>query len=186
WASRLLGHHLTTLERNDLIERIRSAGDGRRRYIRLRAARFDDLLPPSPQLDGTVLFVCTHNSARSQLAAAIWREYTGRHADSAGTEPADRVHPGAEEAARRHGIDLGEALPRTIATDEPADVVVTVCDRAHEQLTDRPIADGQPTRHWSIGDPAAAATDAAFDDAVRVIFDRIRESTEPKPKEHAR
>lgn len=176
--SNLLAHHLTTLERTHLIERIRSAGDGRRRYIRLRTAQLHDLLPPAPALDGSVLFVCTHNSARSQLAAAMWRAATGGEADSAGTEPADRIHPGAEAAARRHGIDLGDARPRTLAATESADVIVTVCDRAHEQLSaDHTDAPPLPQRHWSIGDPATTATDAAFDEAVRVIRTRIHHST---------
>ena len=56
-----------------------------------------------------ILFVCTHNSARSQLAAALWTATTGREALSAGTQPATRVHPGAVAAAARAGLVLDVA-----------------------------------------------------------------------------
>ena len=116
-----------------------------------------------------VLFVCTHNSARSQLAAAMWTARTGCSARSAGTAPAPRVHRGAVAAARRAGLSLADAVP-TRLDRVPADVqVVTVCDLVHEEL--EPAADWW---HWSIPDPVPAASPASFDDACRTIGTRVR------------
>ena len=82
-----------------------------------------------------VLFVCTRNSARSQLAAALWQQVSEIPSTSAGTHPADRIAQGAIDVARRHGVDLADLPPRRL--DEVADeedFVVTVCDNAHEEL----------------------------------------------------
>ncbi len=113
--------------------------------------------------------MCTHNSARSQLAAALWREISGAAGQSAGTHPSARVHPGAIAAARRAGLDLSRARPRPLAAlkTKPA-LVVTVCDRAHEEL------DAPPTwLHWSVPDPVATPSRAAFDATVHELRDRI-------------
>ena len=73
------------------------------------------------------MFVCTRNSARSQLAAALWEEMTEAPAVSAGTHPTARVHPGAVAAAKRVGLDLATAVPRTLpAAGKRPDLVVTV------------------------------------------------------------
>ena len=69
--SNLLAHHLDVLERVGLIERKPSSGDGRRRYVRLVRASLDGLAPGHPARTGSALFVCTANSARSQLAAVV-------------------------------------------------------------------------------------------------------------------
>jgi ArsR family transcriptional regulator, arsenate/arsenite/antimonite-responsive transcriptional repressor / arsenate reductase (thioredoxin) len=166
----LLAHHLDVLERVGLIERTVSAGDRRRRYVRLRHETLGGLgVGAGHRPRGRALFVCTQNSARSQLAAALWRRHTGDDATSAGTHPADRVHPGAVAAARRVGLDLGDARPRALtAGDLAADVVVTVCDRAHEEL-DAPEA----WLHWSIPDPVEARTRKAFDRALLELEERI-------------
>lgn len=168
-ATNLLAHHLAVLERVGLIERTASSGDKRRRYVRLRAARLGALGVGGPAPAGRVLFICSHNSARSQLAAAMWRARTGSRAESAGTHPAGNVHPGAVSAARRIGLDLTEVSPRRLtSTDLSAELIVTVCDRAHEQL------DGSEAwLHWSIPDPAAAGTRAAFDATVTALDERI-------------
>lgn len=168
-ATNLLAHHLDVLEDVGLIERFVSAGDQRRRYIRLCREPLTELAFVSAAPLGPVLFICSHNSARSQLAAALWRTRTGQPADSAGTHPAEHVHPGAAAAARRAGLDLGNALPRILAADESADIIVTVCDRAHEELTPPPS-----WRHWSIPDPVEAGTDTAFDAAIADLDSRIR------------
>ena len=110
--SNLLAHHLDVLEGVGLIERSRSSGDGRRRYVHLLRDAFDGLVPGRPVEVGPALFVCSANSARSQLAAAVWRDVTGVPADSAGTHPAAQVHPGAIAAAERAGLDLVDAVPR--------------------------------------------------------------------------
>jgi protein-tyrosine-phosphatase len=121
-------------------------------------------LPP-----GRVLFVCTHNSARSQLAAALWRRRFSAEAESAGTHPAGEIHPGAVAAAQRAGLTLPGPGPRHLATVAPApDLVVTVCDRAHEELDPR-----EDWWHWSVADPVTAATAASFDAALADIDDRI-------------
>ena len=167
-APSLLAFHLDALEHAGLVERITSSGDRRRRYVRLRPDALDVGRSPAP-IDTTtpMLFVCTQNSARSQLAAAAWRADRGGAATSAGTEPADAVHPGAVAAAARAGLDLGDARPQRL-DDVPADaVVVTVCDLAHEQLPD------VPAWHWSIPDPAIDGSDAAFDHALDLIRTRI-------------
>lgn len=169
--SNLLAHHLDVLAAAGLIDRSRSSGDGRRRYVHLVADAFDGLVPAAGTVEDTpkrVLFVCTHNSARSQLAAALWRDRTGRRATSAGTHPADRVHPGAVAAARRAGLDLGDARPRALGATAAAGLVVTVCDRAHEEL---PFDDAR--LHWSIPDPVPSGRAAAFDAAVAELRRRI-------------
>ena len=167
--SNLLAHHLDVLERVELIERSRSSGDGRRRYVHLLPAALDGLSPFRHVPPGAALFVCTANSARSQLAAALWHEATGRPATSAGTHPAARVHPGAVAAARRAGLDLTGAAPHDL-TDIGAlpPLVVTVCDRAHEEL-----GPDDAWLHWSIPDPVPAGNKAAFDAAVVELRERI-------------
>jgi ArsR family transcriptional regulator, arsenate/arsenite/antimonite-responsive transcriptional repressor / arsenate reductase (thioredoxin) len=166
----LLAHHLDVLERVGLIERHVSAGDRRRRYVRLRRHALGDMaLGTAPRRGGPALFVCTQNSARSQLAAALWRERTGGQSSSAGTHPAKRVHPGAVAAARRAGLDLTGAHPRALARDDlNVDLVVTVCDRAHEEL-DPPLA----WLHWSVPDPVEAGTRHAFDATLAELDERI-------------
>lgn len=165
----LLAHHLDVLERAGLIERRMSAGDRRRRYVRLRRHVLTDLTVGTNRRRGRALFVCTHNSARSQLAAALWRQRTGDDATSAGTHPAARVHRGAVAAARRAGLDLGDAHPRALEeADLDADLVVTVCDRAHEELDATP-----DWLHWSIPDPVEVGTRQAFDTALAELDHRI-------------
>ncbi len=167
--SNLMAHHLDVLEEVGLIQRSRSSGDGRRRYVHLLRDAFEDLSPGRRVRPVRALFVCTHNSARSQLAAALWRTLTGAPAESAGTHPADRVHPGAIAAAKRARLDMAAATPRHLNTvGRRPSLVVTVCDRAHEEL------DPDPSwLHWSIADPVPAGTAAAFDAALIEIGNRI-------------
>lgn len=164
----LLAHHLDVLEDVGLIERFVSAGDRRRRYVRLVRQPFGELGIATARTAGAVLFVCSHNSARSQLAAALWTARTGQLASSAGTHPAGRVHPGAVAAGDRAGLDLSAAVPRRLTSTDTADRIVTVCDRAHEELV--PAADWW---HWSLPDPVEDGSDAAFDDVVAQLDDRI-------------
>ena len=168
----LLAHHLDVLDDVGLIERFVSAGDRRRRYVRLIREPLARLGVTTARPAGQVLFVCSHNSARSQLAAALWSARTGAVATSAGTHPAERVHPGAVAAASRAGLDLHGAHPRTIGTDEHADLVVTVCDQAHEELEPQP-----GWWHWSLPDPVQDGRAAAFDAVIIQLDDRIRAVT---------
>ncbi len=166
--SNLLAHHLEVLEQAGLVTRSPSAGDGRRKYVRLvhGTPAGVGLAPPPPS--GEMLFLCSHNSARSQLAAAMWTARTGRAASSAGTRPVARVHRGAMAAARRAGLSLGDAVPRLVG-DVPKGVqVVTVCDMVHEELAPTP-----EWWHWSIADPAELGDASAFDAVVRELDLRI-------------
>lgn len=167
--SNLLAHHLDVLERVGLIERSRSSGDGRRRYVHLRRDVLDGLAPGRPVAVGPALFLCSANSARSQLAAALWHDLTGAPADSAGTHPAERVHPAAVAAARRAGLDLSNAEPRRLDADEhfPA-LVITVCDRAHEE-----ISGAGSWLHWSVPDPVPMGSRSAFDGTVDELRSRM-------------
>jgi protein-tyrosine-phosphatase/DNA-binding HxlR family transcriptional regulator len=166
--SNLLAHHLVVLEDAGLIERTASAGDGRRKYVHLvrrRAARFGVI---GRSVVGEMMFVCTHNSARSQLAAALWTARTGRRARSAGTRPAARVHRGAIAAARRAGVSLADAVPSALDAVPAGVQVVTVCDLVHEEL-DAAAA----WWHWSIPDPVERGDAAAFDRVVAELDERM-------------
>lgn len=166
--SNLLAHHLKLLEQVGVVERSRSEGDHRRTYLRLRPQRLAGLLPTGLRTAPRVVFVCTHNSARSQLAAALWAQQSQVPAASAGTHPAARVHPRAMAVARSRGLSLTRA--RTSRLDEvlhDTDLVVAVCDNAHEELGTR------DRLHWSVPDPARPDTDDAFEQAFRDIADRI-------------
>jgi protein-tyrosine-phosphatase len=168
-ASNSLAYHLDVLEQAGLITRCQSSGDRRRRYICLRRSA----LPDSPAREAVVpksaLFICTQNSARSPLAAALWRQLTSTSATSAGTHPASRIHGGAVAAGRRAGVDLTTTRPRHL--DEvrtPPALVVTVCDRAHEELDPE-----HDWLHWSLPDPVEVGTKVAFDATVRELRERI-------------
>lgn len=152
--SNLLAFHLDVLEDAGLVSRHVSQGDRRRRYVTLDDAALDGVqlgAQPVDTGDGPVLFVCSRNSARSQLAAALWTARTGRAALSAGRDPADRAHRHAVEVARRHGLDLTGAAPR--GYDEVGvspGLVVSVCDRALEAGLPFDV----PLLHWSVPDPS--------------------------------
>ena len=175
--SNLVAHHLDVLEGVGLITRTTSAGDRRRRYVRLAA----DALPfadhGAQRAPEAVVFLCTANAARSQLAAAMWTARTGRPASSAGTQPAARVHRGAVAAARRAGLSLDGAAPRIVRPDDLDEriQVITVCDLAHESL---PPSDHW--WHWSIPDPVLQGDAAAFDGVVAELDRRIRTIVPPR------
>jgi arsenate reductase len=101
----------------------------------------------------SVLFVCLHNAGRSQMSAALFeRAAAGRHtASSAGTTPAERVHPEVVAVMRELGIDLAERRPQllTRALAERADVVVTMgCG------DECPFIPGRRYLDWDLPDPA--------------------------------
>jgi protein-tyrosine-phosphatase len=144
--------------------------------VRLIHHALDRLGGPLSPLPERTLFLCSHNSARSQLAAALWTARTGLPATSAGTHPAPQVHRGAVAAARRAGLDLGAAVPRTLGRISRGTQVVTVCDRAHEELDP-----ASTWWHWSIPDPVPAGTTAAFDAVVAAVDARITALTAVDP-----
>jgi protein-tyrosine-phosphatase/DNA-binding HxlR family transcriptional regulator len=166
----LVAHHVKVLADAGLLERTRSEADRRRTYLRLRPDTLTLLTPPRLPDAARVVFVCTHNSARSQLAAALWEQRTARPAASAGTHPAPRVHPRAVKIAHRHGLRLdpaGTAHVTDVVTDQ--DLVIAVCDNAHEDMT----GTLRPRLHWSVPDPVRADTDAAFEAAYTDLAGRI-------------
>lgn len=177
----LLAHHLKVLESAGLVQRVHSKNDKRRTYVQAVPDATAGALPEPTSLDAPrVLFVCTHNSARSLLAEALWREVSDVPSASAGTHPAEQINPGALQAARRLGLHLDEHPPQRI-TDviRPDDVVISVCDSVNEELA--PMSN---TRiHWSIPDPAATGTPEAFDSAVEELRDRV---THLAPRVHYR
>lgn len=167
--SNLLAHHVKVLERAGVVSRHRSEGDRRRTYLRLAGGVLDTLRPARVSDAVRVVFVCTENSARSQLAAAVWSAGSPVPVASAGTRPAPAVHPGAVAAARRHHLPLHPTTPRHVDDVLHADdVVITVCDSAHEEL-----GTGPARLHWSISDPVRRGGDAAFDDTLDDLATRI-------------
>lgn len=127
-----------------------------------------------------VLFLCTHNSARSQMAEAFLRELGADRFDvaSAGTE-ARGLNPLAVQAMAEYGIDISLQESKTLDqfVEQPFDLVITVCDEANESCPYFP--NGKERVHWSFPDPSAVTGDdvtrfAAF----RAVRDAIREQIE--------
>ena len=168
--SNLLAHHLKVLQDAGLITRHKSEGDGRRTYVALAPEAVATQVHDSDAFarPPRVLFVCTANTARSHLAAALWRRTSSISAASAGTHPGDRIHEGAAAAAVRHGLDLPDVTPTTLVDAErDGDLIIAVCDRAHEELG------GIDWAHWSIPDPVTAGGAHAFDQAVELLAGRV-------------
>ena len=164
--SNLLAHHLDVLEQVGLIYRSNSSGDARRRYIHLNSEALSGLAPRKCVPIGPALFLCTRNSARSQLAAALWEELSGCAADSAGTEPA--------------GLQLVGSAPKGLGQiNMTPTLVITVCDVVHEELAHEELADQvQPLRagswlHWSVPDPVKLGTASAFDSTLDELTLRV-------------
>jgi len=168
--SNLVAHHVKVLQEAGLLRRARSEGDRRRSYLQLVPDVLAGLAPPPLAGVDRVVFVCTHNSARSQLAAALWQRTGPTPAASAGTRPATRVHPRAVALARRLDLDLDPARTAHVsAVVGDGDLVVAVCDNAHEELTGA----GAPDLHWSVPDPVRVDTDAAFEAAYADLAGRV-------------
>lgn len=166
----LLAHHLGVLSQAGVIERRVSEGDHRRRYVSLRRAEIPGIHGGETFPYRTVAFICTHNSARSQFAAALWEERTGIHAESAGSDPSASVHPGAVKAAAEFGVDIAAAEPRGYDRLSPdPDLIVSVCDRARESA----FPDARRHLHWSVSDPIRAGTSSAFRAAFGEIAERV-------------
>lgn len=170
--SNLLAFHLAVLQEAGLVSGHRSEGDRRRRYLRLTDQAWDRPAPaPGPAPD-RVLFVCTANTARSQLAQVLWQRACSVPVASAGTHPAARIAARARTVAARHGLQLAPARPRPLSEVlADGDLVVTVCDRAHEELGDLAAL------HWSVPDPVPSDTDAAFEAAFAELAARVDRAT---------
>jgi arsenate reductase (thioredoxin) len=123
----------------------------------------------------SVLFLCTHNSARSQMAEGLLRHRTGDRfeAHSAGTE-ATHVRPLAVRAMEEVGVDISGQESKTLDRylGQTLDYVVTVCDEANEAC---PVFPGAKRRlHWSFEDPSAASgTEEERLAVFRSVRDRI-------------
>jgi len=194
----LISYHLGLLRKADLVRARRSSADGRDIYYRLDLARCGQLLaaaggalhpglrltappaPPAPPASAgaapaRVLFLCTGNSSRSQLAEALLRRRSGGRVAtfSAGSRPKP-IHPHAVTVMTAWGIDLSAARPKHLDefTGQHFDQVITLCDRVREVCPEFP---GHPAAsHWSIPDPAADPDGLpAFDRVAAELAERI-------------
>jgi protein-tyrosine-phosphatase len=175
----VVSYHLAELRRAGVATARRSSADGRDVYYRADLTRFRDLiadvtasLHPGLSLvpDATddlriaghpeLLFLCTGNSARSQIAEAIaiHRSHGQLGAESAGSHP-KTLHPNAVRVLAERGIDISDHSTKSLTqfTGRHFDRVVTLCDKVREVCPDFP---GAPvSSHWSIPDPASSGTD---------------------------
>ena len=196
----LVSYHLKQLRDHKLVTERRSSADGRDVYYSLdldllrtryfatgtalhpafaptSSAAVDAIDTQTPQ--ARVLFLCTHNSARSQMAEGILRHFSGGRiaAYSAGSAP-DTVHPDAVRALARMGIDISQQRSKHLdeLTSQSFDYIITVCDRIREAC---PVFPNDPDRiHWSFADPAAIE-DAderahAFRQTAQQLVSRVR------------
>jgi protein-tyrosine-phosphatase/DNA-binding transcriptional ArsR family regulator len=176
----LTSYHLGLLRAGGLVSTRQSSADKRDTYYSLDLAACRELLaeagaslhpglrlvPPAPpsaasdrwptQPDIRVLFLCTGNSGRSQVAEAFLEHLGGPgvEAVSAGSHPKP-VHPNAVRVMREHGIDISDRRSKNLSefTEQPFDYVISLCDRVREVCPDFP---GSPAvAHWSMPDPAA-------------------------------
>lgn len=165
----LMAHHLQILQQAGLITRHRSEGDGRRSYV-LRTTSCNQLMGTATvhlHRPDRIAFVCSHNSARSQLAESYWRTISDIPVVSAGTHPAARVHPRAVTVGREHGLDLSHATPKLTGDVLMGnELLIAVCDRAYEELDNPPL-------HWSIPDPVRANRADAFKTAYTDLANRV-------------
>ncbi|HET8820257.1 MAG TPA: ArsR family transcriptional regulator [Thermoleophilaceae bacterium] len=171
----LVSYHLRQLRDGGMVSARRSIADGRDSYYVLELARCGELListgaslhpglaaavaPPSGRgsARARVLFLCTGNSARSQMAEALAEELSAGavRAVSAGSRPKP-LHANAVQVMRERGIDLAGRRSKHLAefTGRRFDYVITLCDRVREVCPEFP---GTPqATHWSIRDPARA------------------------------
>jgi len=188
----LVSYHLRQLRDEGVVSTRRSAADGRDTYYVLDLARCGELLSSAggslhPGLAGTpraprdtripaarVLFLCTGNSARSQIAEALAEQRSGGavRAASAGSHPKP-LHPSAVRVMRERGIDLAGRRSKHLEefTGQAFDYVISLCDRVREVCPEFP--GGPALIHWSIPDPAREDTLAAFERTAAELCSRI-------------
>jgi protein-tyrosine-phosphatase len=168
--SNLVAHHLRVLEESGLLLGHRGEGDRRKRYLSLDKALLERSVLRTPLRARSVLFVCTHNSARSQFAEAALKKRIDLDVQSAGTIPADRIHPKAISTAAGMGIELASGRPKPYDEVRGApDLVISVCDRAREA----PMPFMARRLHWSVPDPVEIDRVDAFRTAFGTINDRV-------------
>jgi protein-tyrosine-phosphatase len=189
----LVSYHLGRLRSDGLVKTRRSSFDGRDSYYRADlvrwqelfsqtaaalhpALRFGTLPAPGPATaQARVLFLCTGNSGRSQMAEALLRDVAPDRiaAFSAGSRPKP-VHPDAIRVMGERGIDIGAAQSKhlSVFAAERFDHVITLCDRVREVCPDFP---GHPDAvHWSVPDPAGEPDgSAAFARVADELTERI-------------
>lgn len=188
----LVSYHLGRLRSGGLVTMRRSSADGRDAYYSIDLARCGELLAatgaalhpglrPSPPVptqatpSTRVLYLCTGNSARSQIAQAITEHLAGGTvtAASAGSRPKP-LHPHAVAVMREQGIDISGRRPRHLGefAGQRFGYVVSLCDKVREVCPEFP---GPPeVVHWSIPDPAAeGGTLPAFRDVAADLRTRI-------------
>jgi protein-tyrosine-phosphatase/DNA-binding transcriptional ArsR family regulator len=184
----LVSYHLRKLRADGLVVMRRSSADGRDAYYSIDLPRCRELLagagtalhpglrlvPPPPGPVGgraSVLFLCTGNSARSQMAEAFADHLAGNTitAASAGSHP-KTLHPNAVRVMLEYGVDITGRQAKHVSTfsGQRFDYVVSLCDRVREVCPEFP---GHPQIiHWSIADPAGeAGTDAETYPAFRAV-----------------
>jgi len=169
--SNLLAHHLGVMEAAGILRRRRSDGDGRRSYLTLA---WDNPVVAATAVTGRapagarVVFVCSANSARSQIAASLLAREGVVDVASAGTHPAAAIHPLALAELRAHGLEpVGPAPASAAEVLTTSDIVVAVCDHAFEGL-----GRDRVNLHWSLPDPAQGGADD-FRNAFNDLTPRI-------------
>ena len=166
--SNLLAHHLQVLEEAGIVTRRRSEGDRRRTYLRLVPGALDALAGPPQRAARRVLFVCTANSARSHLAAALWRQASrSPRRRPARTRPTRSTRARSTRRAGTSSRCPGGGPGTSAATREDGDLVITVCDLAHEELGELAAV------HWSVPDPVPAGDAGSFDAALDELSRRV-------------
>ncbi len=198
----LVSYHLRELRSAGMVSARRSAADGRDTYYRVDLGRCAELLvhagaalhpavrlelvPPSPDATSRrrgwkpkVLFLCTGNSARSQIAEALLEHRSGHamQARSAGSHPKP-LHPNAVRVMAERGLDISNRTTKHLNrfARNRFDRVITLCDKVKEVCPEFPGS--PPTAHWSMADPAAEgdSDDASYPAFVRTadeIDDRV-------------
>jgi len=170
----LLSHHLNALTEAGLITRTTSEHDRRKRFVSLNVSAHGYLdrrwlraqLPTAPR---RVVFACTHNSARSVLASALWTQRTNRVSSAGGTDPGERIHPRTRRVARSHGLRLLQQRPQALTRElGDGDLLITVCDAADARVPEHPHQ-----LHWSIRDPAVDPDPTAFERVFKALTERI-------------
>lgn len=186
----LVSYHLKKLRDAGLVMARRSEADARDQYYSLdldslhtqldavsaalHPALMAQPMNTHPVCDVRVLFVCTHNSARSQMAETLLRHISGGliEAHSAGSQPT-RLHPDAITTMQSYGIDIsGQASKHVSEYDgQHFDYVITVCDNAREVC---PTFAGGQQRHWGLIDPASLTDPDARAAQFRITAERLR------------